>query len=247
MQLESMKRCHLVAYEYVVAPRAAERLRRALLEYFHCADVLFESLQMLFDPFWPQPPLRLTEDGWKEGTFAKDFDELMLTLIPPRVFQGLNDKIGVGNPFDSYHLRRLALHGAVKNAIEIYKAEFWWIKHAGLLWSRVYSEVERQREEVEIEPDTSPDTNSRPRQRHLSPPAQDVRAEMVLKRARQKIADADATSLMTVEEAAALLSVSPQTVYRWADEGTNGLKRTQSTPVRLYAFTVKAYLNSGSR
>jgi excisionase family DNA binding protein len=70
---------------------------------------------------------------------------------------------------------------------------------------------------------------------------------MVLKRARQKIADADATSLMTVEEAAALLSVSPQTVYRWADEGTNGLKRMQSTPVRLYAFTVKAYLNSGSR
>jgi hypothetical protein len=123
MQLESMKRCHLVAYEYVVAPRAAERLRRALLEYFHCADVSFDSLQMLFDPFWPQPPLRPTDDGWKEGAFAKDFDELMLTLIPPRVFQGLNDKIGVGNPFDSYHLRRLAPHGAVKNAIEIYKAE----------------------------------------------------------------------------------------------------------------------------
>jgi excisionase family DNA binding protein len=245
MQLESAKRCHFIAYEYAVAPRAADRLRRGLLEYFHCAAVSFDSLQMLFDPSWPQPPLKPTVEGWKEGEFAKDFDELMVILIPSRMFQGLDEKIGVGNPFASHHLRRLALHGAVDKAIELYKIEFWWIKHAGFLWSRVYSEVERQREEIEIEPDQP---NDRPQQQsRLSPPAEDVRAEMMLKHARKKITSADASTLMRVEEAAAILSMSPQTVYRWADEGTNGIKRTPGTPVRIYAMTVKAYLESAER
>jgi excisionase family DNA binding protein len=244
-QLESVKRCHFIAYEYAVAPRAADRLRRALLEYFHCADVAFDSLQMLFDPSWPQPPLKPTEQGWKEGELAKDFDELMVALIPNRVFQGLDDKIGVGNPFSGYHLRKFALHGAVDTAIQLYKAEFLWINHAGLLWSRIYSEVDRQREEVEIEPDTQNDGKNRSRQqRRLDPPEADVRAEMVLKHAHKKIANADENTLMTVEEAAAILSVSPQTVYRWAEEGARGVKRTMGTPVRIYALTVKAYLES---
>jgi hypothetical protein len=150
---------------------------------------------MLFDPYWPQPPLKPTVDGWKKGEIAKDFDELMVILIPSRMFQGLDDKIGVSNPFAGHHLRRLAVHGAVDKAIELYKIELWWIKHAGILWSRVYSEVERQREDVEIEPDQPDDTKSRPpKQSRLSPPAEDVRAEMILKQARKKITSAD-TSL----------------------------------------------------
>lgn len=103
----------------------------------------------------------------------------------------------------------------------------------------------RRREKFEIEPDTQNDGRNRSlQQRRLDLPEVDVRAEMVLKHARKKIANADENTLMTVEEAAAILLVSPQTVYRWAEEGTRGVKRTMGTPVRIYALTVKAYLES---
>ena len=139
------------------------------------------------DPSWPQPPLKPTEQGWKEGELAKDFDELMVALIPNRVFQGLDDKIGVGNHFPAITFANLHCTALSIRPFSSTKLRFRWINHAGLLWSRIYSEVDRQREEVEIEPDTQNDGKNRSRQqRRLDPPEADVRAEMVLKHAHKK-------------------------------------------------------------
>lgn len=145
---------HRYAVEYAVAPRAAHLLRCALEDYFSRAKVSFASMQLLFDPNFPQG-IRISLSGEEPRQPSKTFAELLETIIPDEAFQGIARKRSFlsGAPFHPSVISGRAIlgPGVLSHCRKLYASKKPWITRASFLWDSVLHEVKRQHKEVDIE------------------------------------------------------------------------------------------------